>query len=172
MAEVQAVRSTVTPAAGVIRAEPLSADAFAPYGAVLEARPDGVAASAVDSRLDLSRGRPRFYVMELADQAPRFDRLTSHRAVTQCLASASGELWLLAVAPPDAADEVGALPDLSRLAAFVVPGGLAVLLHRGTWHAGPFFTAPSMSFFNLELSDTNIVDHDSVALDPAVQVVA
>ena len=31
--------------------------------------------------------------------------------------------------------------------------------HRGTWHAGPFFTAPEMDFLNLELSDTNEADH-------------
>ena len=32
-------------------------------------------------------------------------------------------------------------------------------LHVGTWHAGPLFEGPAMAFFNLELSDTNIVDH-------------
>jgi hypothetical protein len=29
----------------------------------------------------------------------------------------------------------------------------------GTWHAGPLFDQPAIDFYNLELSDTNIVDH-------------
>jgi ureidoglycolate lyase len=32
-------------------------------------------------------------------------------------------------------------------------------LHLGTWHVGPFFVPDEVSFFNLELADTNVVDH-------------
>lgn len=35
-------------------------------------------------------------------------------------------------------------------------------LHAGTWHAGPLFdNADHMDFYNLELSDTNVVDHNT-----------
>jgi hypothetical protein len=36
---------------------------------------------------------------------------------------------------------------------------VAVMLFRGTWHAGPLFEGAKASFFNLELSDTNVTDH-------------
>ena len=48
--------------------------------------------------------------------------------------------------------------------AFRIPGDVAVMLHTGTWHAGPLFEAAEMSFFNLELADTNVVDHHSCDL--------
>ena len=41
---------------------------------------------------------------------------------------------------------------------------LALMLARGTWHAGPLFDAPQADFFNLELADTNVVDHQSCDL--------
>ena len=46
-----------------------------------------------------------------------------------------------------------------------MPGTVAVALHRATWHAGPFFDAPTQDFFNLELADTNQVDHHNCLLD-------
>lgn len=147
-----------------ITAGPPTVDAFAPFGLVLEATEDGIAAGDIDAALDLGRGTPRFYLMRLRDKPPRFDRITRHRAVTQCLASVGGAPWLLAVAPPLDPDDPDARPDLARLAAFEVPGDVAVLLHRGTWHAGPYFAEAERSFFNLELADTNQVDHHCVEL--------
>lgn len=33
---------------------------------------------------------------------------------------------------------------------------------QGTWHAGPLFDEhPHMDFYNLELSDTNVTDHNT-----------
>lgn len=154
----------MSPTTIALAARPLTAESFAPFGTVLAATEDGVPAGDADAALDLSAGRPRYYLMHLRDKTPRFDRITRHRAVTQCLASVGGAPWLLAVAPPLDLDDPGAVPDAAQLAAFVVPGDVAVLLARGTWHAGPYFAAPAMSFFNLELADTNQVDHHTVAL--------
>ena len=39
-----------------------------------------------------------------------------------------------------------------------------IMLNIGTWHAGPYFDAESVDFYNLELSDTNITDHDTCNL--------
>jgi ureidoglycolate lyase len=154
----------MSPTTIALTARPLTPEAFAPFGTVLAATEDGVPAGDVDAALELSAGTPRYYLMHLRDKLPRFDRITRHRAVTQCLASVGGAPWLLAVAPPLDLDDPAATPDAAQLAAFVVPGDVAVLLARGTWHAGPYFTAPEMSFFNLELADTNQVDHHTVAL--------
>ncbi len=66
---------------------------------------------------------------------------------------------MLAVAPPPAEDTQEARPALDDIRAFRVPGNVAVMLRRGAWHAGPLFEAAEASFFNLELSDTNVTDH-------------
>jgi ureidoglycolate hydrolase len=46
----------------------------------------------------------------------------------------------------------------------------AIKLHQGTWHAGPFFLAPTALFFNLELSDTNLTDHNSQPLNKKLKL--
>jgi hypothetical protein len=53
--------------------------------------------------------------------------------------------------------------------AFKVTGGTIVKLNMGTWHAGPLFQAndiDTMDFFSLELSDTNIIDHNTYDYSP------
>ena len=53
---------------------------------------------------------------------------------------------------------VEAFPTEEDLAVFRIPSGTFVKLHAGTWHAGPLFASePHMDFYNLELSDTNVV---------------
>lgn len=43
-----------------------------------------------------------------------------------------------------------------------VPHGSFVKMDPGLWHAGPFFDgAEGMDFYNLELSDTNVADHNT-----------
>lgn len=43
-----------------------------------------------------------------------------------------------------------------------IPPGNFIKLHAGTWHAGPLFEGEdSMAFYNLELSDTNVTDHNT-----------
>ena len=51
-------------------------------------------------------------------------------------------------------------PNEATMVAFKIPPGVFVKLNVGTWHAGPYFTAKEMDFYNLELVDTNIVDHN------------
>jgi hypothetical protein len=63
----------------------------------------------------------------------------------------------MAVCPPSTAAE----PDLDRLKAFRIPGDCFIKLEVGTWHAGPYFDHEVVNFYNLELSDTNIADHDT-----------
>jgi len=144
--------------------QPLSAEAFAAFGTVISKSEDGVPFGPQDAQLDLSRGTPRFYNMRLPGRGLSFNRITRHRAVTQALASVGGFDWVMAVAPPIALDEPDAEPQLEDIRAFLIPGDVAVMLHVGTWHAGPLFDAQEMSFFNLELADTNIVDHHTCNL--------
>ncbi|MEU4311118.1 ureidoglycolate lyase [Nocardia sp. NPDC024068] len=153
------------PTTRALVAQPLTREAFFPFGAILRARPDGTPVTEDEGLLDLAAGRPRFYLMELADKPPRFRTITRHRRTTQSLLSVGGASWIIAVAPPEDLDDPGAEPDVDRIVAFEVPGDVAVLLHRGTWHSGPHFAEPVRTFANLELADTNIVDHHTFRLD-------
>ena len=144
---------------------PIDAAAFAPFGQVIAPTEDGKPFDSDDAQLDLARGTPRFYIMTLHRRELVFRSITRHLNVTQCLASVGGKDWLIAVAPPNDPDNPSAKPAPDAIRAFRVPGTLAIKLHRSTWHAGPYFDAPTVDFFNLELSDTNIVDHHSCRLD-------
>lgn len=154
------------------RAQVASADNIRLYGTLLEALDDGVAFGALDARLQLSRGTPRFYVMKLKKRPMLVTRITRHLAVTQALASLNGKRWYVLLAPPDEPDNANALPDINRLEAFCITGSQALVLHRSTWHAGPYFVEDEVDFVNLELSDTNVVDHHNARLDVEFGVVA
>lgn len=76
--------------------------------------------------------------------------------VTQCLSAAEEKEWYMAVAAP----EVKPYPKTENLMVFRIPPKTIVKLNRGTWHAGPLHEVqPAMEFYNLELTDTNVVDH-------------
>ena len=53
-------------------------------------------------------------------------------------------------------------PKQQDLTVFEIPHGCFVLMKEGTWHAGPyFFESEHMDFYNLELEDTNVTDHNT-----------
>lgn len=146
--------------------QPLAPEAFAPFGQVIAPIRDGKVYGPDDAQLDINRGIPRFYIMALkGPRPPTFRYITRHLAVTQCLASCGSKPWLIAVAPPNDPDSPDAKPDPTQVRAFHVPGTLGIKLHRSTWHVGPFYAGDAADFFNLELSNTNQVDHHPVKLD-------
>jgi ureidoglycolate hydrolase len=142
-----------------LAAQKLTAEAFAPYGTVIPPMEDGVPFGPQDAGLSLFGGTPRFYAMRLSSRGLTFSRINRHRNVTQVLASAGGLPWLIAVAPPPLADAPEAEPALDDIRAFRIPGDAGIMLRLGAWHAGPLFELAEQSFFNLELSDTNVTDH-------------
>ncbi|MBD2040052.1 ureidoglycolate lyase [Microcoleus sp. FACHB-672] len=133
---------------------------FQPYGQVIYASKDGETYNSEDAQLILDRGIPRFYIMRLGEKGRKFHKITRHLNCTQCLGALEGKEWLMAVAPPAARDK----PVLEEIAAFRIPGNCFIKLHLGTWHAGPYFDHEFVDFYNLELSDTNINDHDTCNL--------
>ncbi|HEY9887688.1 MAG TPA: ureidoglycolate lyase [Candidatus Obscuribacterales bacterium] len=152
---------TVTPTTlKYLQAAPITPENFAPFGQVIFASEDGTPYSAADAQLKLDEGIPRFYIMRLAAKGRKFHAITRHQRCTQCLGSLKGVSWFIAVAPPDHAPE----PDPAAIRAFAIPGDCFIKLHGGTWHAGPLFDAPTVDFYNLELSDTNVVDHQTCSL--------
>ena len=142
-----------------IQLSSICAEGFTSFGEVITPSTDGSPFGPPDAQLVLTNGTPRLYIMRLKRRGLAFDRITRHVRVTQCLAAIGGGEWLLAVAPPLAPDDRAAMPDPASIQAFRISGPVGVKLHRGTWHAGPFFTAPEMDFLNLELADTTETDH-------------
>lgn len=139
-------------------AQAVTPEAFEPYGQVIFATRDGKPFDPTDAQLELTHGIPRFYIMRLPYRSWQFHLITCHLRCTQCLGSLGDRLWWLAVAPP------GKAPELKQIQAFWVPGTCFVKLHAGTWHTGPYFEGDTADFYNLELSDTNVTDHNTYDL--------
>ncbi|KAK7279694.1 hypothetical protein RJT34_24751 [Clitoria ternatea] len=163
-----------------VRLKPMEAtpSTFKNYGQVIEASPDGQGFGPHDAQLDLTQGIPRFYIMHLENRPLKFSSITHHASVTQCLGSIGGHVWYLGVAKPsivdsnEIKDDPGGKkivqsrsghsyvpPNIEDVQVFKVAGSKFLKLNRGTWHAGPIFKADTMDFYNLELSNTNVIDH-------------
>jgi ureidoglycolate hydrolase len=142
-----------------LETQPLTPETFAPFGALIVPSAYGKHFGPDDAQLDLSCGQPRLYIMRSPFHGMEFTRITRHQQVTQCLGARDDRDWFIAVAPPD---DARAEPDPDTLRAFHIPGDTAIKLHRGTWHAGPFFTWKWIDFYNLEMVDTNQVDSEAV----------
>ncbi|KAF8062111.1 hypothetical protein HT031_004371 [Scenedesmus sp. PABB004] len=144
-----------------LQAQLATPESFAPFGQLIGPTDDGKPFDAADAQLELGAGTPRFYIMRLPRRGLRFTRITYHARVTQCLGGLSPPApWYIVVARPSGS--VAAAPRSADLAAFKVPHGAFLKFAAGTWHAGPLFDgADAMDFYNLELSDTNVTDHNT-----------
>ncbi len=138
-----------------ISAQLINPDNFQPYGQLITASEDGKTYDYLDAQLHLNKGIPRFYIMQLHHRGRKFHQITRHNLCTQCLGSLEGKTWYIVVAPPSATPQ----PNLEAMAAFRIPGNCFIKLDVGTWHAGPYFDDEIVDFYNLELSDTNVIDH-------------
>lgn len=152
------------------KVQSITSENFQKYGQVIWAIKDGNPYNSGDAQLELSQGIPRFYVMRLHNKGRTFHQITRHLRCTQCLGSMEGKEWLIAVAPPKNLDDTEAKPLLEEIKAFRIPGNCFIKLSVGTWHAGPYFDAEFIDFYNLELSDTNTVDHHTCDLKKAYNV--
>lgn len=138
-----------------IQANWITPETFKPYGQVITPSIDGKSYDENDAQLDLKNGIPRFYLMRLTKRGRTFDKITRHSQCTQCLGSLGAKDWFMAVCPPNSAPK----PVVEEMSAFRIPGDCFIKLAVGTWHAGPYFDHEVVDFYNLELSDTNVVDH-------------
>jgi ureidoglycolate hydrolase len=147
---------SVSPQLKKLQSTWITAENFRPYGQVIFPSQDGKSFDQDDAQLNLHNGIPRLYIMRLYNQGLKFHHITRHTQCTQCLGALEGKDWFIAVCPP--CNDLSA-PMLEEIAAFHVPGNCFIKLEVGTWHAGPFFQHEFVDFYNLELSDTNLVDH-------------
>eukprot|EP00197_Chlamydomonas_leiostraca_P014533 CAMPEP_0202863238 /NCGR_PEP_ID=MMETSP1391-20130828/3953_1 /ASSEMBLY_ACC=CAM_ASM_000867 /TAXON_ID=1034604 /ORGANISM="Chlamydomonas leiostraca, Strain SAG 11-49" /LENGTH=178 /DNA_ID=CAMNT_0049542851 /DNA_START=175 /DNA_END=711 /DNA_ORIENTATION=- len=145
-----------------LKAVPITPENFKPFGQVIGVTEDGKVYDKEDAQLQgFADGSPRFYIMRLPARGLKFHRITYHAKVTQCLGVLSPMAhWYMAVCKPSGS--VANYPKEEELSVFKIPHGCFVKMEKGTWHAGPLFADhPHMDFYNLELSDTNVTDHNT-----------
>lgn len=127
-----------------VTAQPLTVEAFKPFGDVIsvegrERLPIDLYGDAVDVfRADFEADEPIEFLLTRGKVRP-FEVLflERHFNLTQTFFPMGGVPFISVVAAPDARleDEVPATEDVR---AFIVPGSVAVNLHKGTWHEPPF----------------------------------
>ncbi|SBO43270.1 ureidoglycolate lyase [Cyanobium sp. NIES-981] len=140
------IASTLTPAA------------FAPFGFVIQPQPDADPWQPGDAELHFRGGPPRLYLMTLPPRGLALSELARHRLVSQALGAIDSPDWFLVVARPDHPADRPFDP-ATDLHAFRIPSRRLVVLHPGTWHAGPLFEGPGERvFLNLESRTTNLDD--------------
>jgi ureidoglycolate lyase len=125
-----------------LKAEPITPEAFAPFGVVLtETGRKRLPINTYGDKLDLYRedfASDQPIEWFIVNGRPRWNGvlfLERHMQLTQTFIP-MGKPVLTVVARPDAVEKDG-FPILSELKAFLVPGDTAFQVKRGTWHENP-----------------------------------
>lgn len=134
-----------SPSLITLHAEKLTAEAFAPFGVVLS--PDGRVRLPVNTygdKLDIYREEfetdqpTEWFIVQGRRRGMTALFLERHLQLTQTFIPMNGDSFVTVVAAPGVGFEENGLPRLAETRAFVVPGHMAIQLHRGTWHENPF----------------------------------
>jgi ureidoglycolate lyase len=143
-----------------LREEPLSPEAFAPFGRTVMRPSEEEHASGAGWRwwgeTALLDGDDRPWgvgYLDLEPTAPRFDWAERHMKTLEAIFATSSDL-LVYVGPPDRLDEPQHMPSLERFRVFRVPAGSGVVLDRGVWHGAPFAAGERTSAIVLILEGT------------------
>lgn len=149
-----------------LQAKPIDSQSFSDYGQIASWQNDGVAYGKQDLQLNVCAGTPRLYMFRLQNKALQFDTITYHAKVTQCLVGIGQREWYMAVSRPPSS--LSKFPTAKEIEVFQIPSNLIVKLNVGVWHAGPLFEKDIayMDFVNLELSNTNVEDHNTHYYSP------
>lgn len=143
----------------------LTPEAFAPYGEV--------SSPTSGLTLDFSEQRASFCHVRIEARPLRLHFFARHLRTTQAYVPLGGAESVLVVAPPSDLDDPEALPDLTRAAAFRVPGTCAINLYRGTWHRTPMPLGTSADYLVLDregtLDDLDLVDL-TLNLDSEIEI--
>src|SRR5215216_2584850 len=108
-----------------VKVQPLTAEAFAPYGRVVE-----------DQREDLIMQGGKFTarLMTVRRVPETIDHVNMHTDHSQMFVPLNGDRQVVIVAPPD---QKGSSFDSSSVAAFITNGKQTFIFHPGTWHIEP-----------------------------------
>ena len=108
-----------------IQAQPLTAEAFAPYGRVVEAD---------RQELNMTEGHFTARLMTVHRAPETVGRINRHMDHSQMFVPLSGDPTVLVVAPPDVPMDGF---DATKIAAFKTNGRQTIIFHTGTWHIEP-----------------------------------
>lgn len=113
-----------------IKVQPLTAEAFRPYGQVLQKK------QLIYPETEEGRVAMEMLQIKYRSNAKRMDQLAIHFSYNQTFIPVQGSLVLI-VAPPPRNREAGPAGyqlDYEKVAAFLVEPGQAAFIDKGTWH--------------------------------------
>lgn len=146
-----------------IRAEPLTSDAFKPYGQVV-----GVDAISMVLKAD---EKFRMGVITAGNDGFQIANMNFHKNSTQALVPLEGKACLVVVALPGA--KFKRPKDLKQIKAFVCDGSVGINIGLRTWHKALIPLGPEMNMVNVQGvssgEDTYGVDFKE-SLDAIVEV--
>lgn len=148
-----------------IRLEPMTAEAFAPFGWVIDA-PEQPSNERplfpVEFECD---GRTTIHTIWQPCNARGFSRLERHFGVTQTFFQLSGPPSVVCVAPTTDLEDPAAIPHPSEVRGFLIDPHKGFSFARGTWHSLDRYVlaAPGATFviLNVDPNPTQIVDYAS-----------
>ena len=122
-----------------IEVEPLTEEAFRPFGELISAtdRPadfHGLNSEGWKARFEVD-GPPLVMLLSSRSEGAQFTRLERHFGVTQTFIPLGQVPSVVAMAAPTAADDPAAIPAPEEVRGFLIDGSAGYVLKRGTWHS-------------------------------------
>ena len=158
------MHTTSMPITHTVRAEPLTAASFVPFGQVV---------AVGDAVMELRAGETfHLNVLHYDRHSLRCDHLNRHHKAIQMLVALAGKPTLLVVAAAEY--DFSTTDHLTHVRAFICDGSAGVNLALGTWHWGPYPLADYVDLINVQgrgFADDNEVAHLERDLGAAVEVV-
>ncbi|MEY2398473.1 MAG: hypothetical protein QOJ00_1647 [Actinomycetota bacterium] len=124
----------------VVMAEPLTDEAFAPFGQVIDTG---------DMVMELSDGEEfMLNVLSYDRRELKVDHLNRHHKATQALVALAGKPTLLVVAAKEF--DFSTRDHLKHIRAFICDGTAGVNLSLATWHWGPYPLMDHVDLVNVQ----------------------
>jgi ureidoglycolate lyase len=150
--------------------EPISAEAFAPYGTLVRAPgevgrtayPDALLNKRPHAQLSISASRSLPKTLPLTGTM-----MERHRFSSQTFFPLDVARYVIVVAPHGADDK----PDMRQARAFMVPGDAAITYAADSWHHPMVALDRPACFSVLMWRDGTDADMETVSLDEALQLV-
>ena len=150
-----------------IKAEPLTREAFSPFGELLDVD-EASASQAASVPVNFQGGQVRVGTALLPYKGLRLTGLEQHFHVTQAFIPITGAPAVVAVAAPTPQGDPNAIPKPQDVRAFLIDGTKGYMLHKGTWHSDrlPLYAPGSkMVIITDEETSQDLLEHGSMS-DP------
>lgn len=146
-----------------IKAEPLTSEAFRPFGQVVGQDEIG---------LELKNKEAfRMGIIHMRNRGYQIDRMNHHKNSTQALVPLEGKACLVVVAPPGA--KFKKPKDLAQIKAFLCDGSVGINIGLKTWHQALLPIGPEMNMVNVQgvnsTKDTHVCDFQKT-FDAVVEI--